>query len=233
MCGRYTITVGAADLERRFDLDRVPERATRRYNVAPGQQVLAVVADSHGRHAELLRWGLIPAGSTDPKIGYRMINARSETVREKRSFRDLIATSQRRALIVADGFYEWLAPERPKAPRVPMRFTLAAGQPFALAGLWTSWDSPEGETVETCTILTTAPNEVVAPIHVRMPAILSDQAAEAAWLDPRVDADGAVELLRPLPAFLMRAAPASTQVNSARNDWPELLDSGQLDLEAA
>ena len=232
MCGRYTNTATASELERRLNLDHVPERATGRYNVAPGQHVLAVVSDGDGRRAELLRWGLVPSWAKDPKIGYRMINARSETVTEKRSYRPLVDSSTHRALIVADGFYEWLAPEDRKAPKTPIRFTLATGQTFMFAALWTTWRSPQGDVLPSATILTTTPNPVVAPVHDRMPVMLADADAQAAWLDPSLDASLAVQLLRPLPSFLMKAAPASPLVNSARNDGPELLD-GPAEIEQA
>lgn len=223
MCGRYTNSAGPTDTARRFQLERVPKRPCLRYNVAPGQKVLAVVSDADGRRAEQLRWGLIPHWAKEASVGYRTINARAETVLEKRSFRSLIVVAEHRALIVADGFYEWLAPEDRKAPRTPMHFTLATGLQFAFAGLWNEWRSPQDEAVASCTILTTTPNEIVAPVHDRMPVILPDTDAEAAWLNPGLDGEAAAELLRPLPALPMQATPASQLVNSARNEGPELL----------
>ena len=225
MCGRFTNSATAAELERRLDLEHVPERVARRYNVAPGQQVLGIVSDGDGRHAELLHWGLVPSWAKDPKVGYRMINARSETVTKKRSYRQLVDSSTQRALIVADGFYEWLAPEDRKAPKTPMHFSLATGLPFMFAALWTTWRSAQGDQLSSTTILTTTPNPIVAPVHDRMPVILADEDAQRAWLDPDLDGPLATQLLRPLPSFLMKARPASPLVNSARNEGPELLEA--------
>jgi putative SOS response-associated peptidase YedK len=153
-----------------------------------------------------------------------MINARSETAGEKPAFRRLLATASRRALLPADGFYEWLRPEDRKAPRVPFRFTLTDGSLFAFAGLWTP-ATLDGEEVESVTILTTTPNELVARLHDRMPVILPDRAAEAAWLSPQLDAAGARSLCLPLPAELMAVAAANPLLNKVGGtpEGPELL----------
>jgi putative SOS response-associated peptidase YedK len=171
-----------------------------------------------------MRWGLIPAWAKDAKIAYKMINARSETVDEKSAYRRLIATADRRALLVADGFYEWLRSEDKRQPRIPFRFTLADGQPFAFAGLWTP-GKLEGEEIETATILTTAANSLVASVHDRMPVILAGPDAEQAWLSAELDTAAAKTLLVPYAAELMLAAPANPLVNKVGDvaEGPELL----------
>ena len=171
-----------------------------------------------------MRWGLIPPWAKDSKIAYKMINARSETVDDKSAYRRLIATADRRALLLADGFYEWLRSEDKRQPRIPFRFTLADGEPFAFAGLWTP-GMLEGEPIETATILTTTANSLVASVHDRMPVILGGPDAEQAWLSPELDAAAAKGLLVPLPAELMVAGPANPLVNKvgAVEESPELL----------
>lgn len=249
MCGRYTMTQKDTDriasrFQTRLD-DLLAERVQKleeagddaakaemyppgmaRYNVAPTQEVLTVVATdrSADREAGLMRWGLIPKWAKDPKIAYKMINARSETVREKPAYRGLIGKHHHRCLILADGFYEWLRPEDRKQPRQPFRFTVDGGEPFAFAGLWTT-GTLKGEPVNSCTIMTTGPNEVVGRIHNRMPVILEGQREETAWLSADLDAEGAVELCRPLPASRMQSAPANPKVNKVGKgvEGPELL----------
>src|ERR1700690_3524028 len=149
-----------------------------------------------------MRWGLIPPWAKDAKIAYKMISARAETADEKGSYKRLLASADRRALLLADGFYEWLRPEDRKLPRVPFRFTLEDGAPFAFAGLWTP-GTLDGEPIESATILTTAANRLVAAVHARMPVILGGPEAEDAWLSPELDALAAKALCLPLPAELM------------------------------
>jgi putative SOS response-associated peptidase YedK len=171
-----------------------------------------------------MRWGLIPPWAKDAKVAYKMINARSETVGDKSAYRRLIASADRRALLVADGFYEWLRSEDKRQPRIPFRFTLAGGEPFAFAGLWTP-GTLEGEPIETATILTTAANSLVASVHDRMPVILAGPDAEQAWLSPELDTAAAKALLVPFPAELMLAAPANPLVNKVGGveESPDLL----------
>ena len=197
---------------------------SRRYNVAPTQTIIAVVRGEDGEpQARPMRWGLIPSWANDAKIAYKMINARSETVDEKGAYKRLIATAERRALLLADGFYEWLRPEDRKQPRVPFRFTLADGGPFAFAGLWTP-GKLDGEAIESATILTTDANALVAAIHDRMPVILAGPDAERAWLSPELDALAAKALCVPFAAERMIATPANPLVNKAGGDeGPELL----------
>ena len=167
----------------------------------------------------MAKWGLLPHWAKDSKIGFKMINARAETLAEKPAYRSLI--SRHRCLIPADGFYEWTVGSDGK--KQPVRFHLPDGELFAFAGLWTSrTDKETGELLESCTIITTRPNELVAPVHDRMPVILRS-GVEAAWLDAAVSKEQAVWLLEPYPAGLMVASRASTRVNSVRND-----DSGLL-----
>jgi putative SOS response-associated peptidase YedK len=197
---------------------------SRRYNIAPTETIIAVVRGEDGtREARAMRWGLIPPWAKDAKIGSRMINARAETADQQSAFKGLLATADRRALLLADGFYEWLRSEDRKQPRVPFRFTLANGAPFAFAGLWTP-RILDGEPIETATILTTAPNALVAAVHDRMPVILAGPDAERAWLSPELDAAAAKALCVPLAGELMSVAPANPLVNKAGGDeGPELL----------
>ena len=170
-----------------------------------------------------MRWGLIPPWAKDAKIAYKMINARSETADAKPAYARLLASADRRALLLADGFYEWLRPEDRKQPRVPFRFTLDDGGPFAFAGLWTP-GKLDGEPIESATILTTSANSLVATVHDRMPVILPGPESELAWLSADLDALAAKALCVPLPAERMRAAPANPLVNKAGGpDGPELL----------
>jgi putative SOS response-associated peptidase YedK len=218
MCGRYTLKTPAEALAQQFDLAETPD-LTPRYNIAPTQQVAVVRADQAGRSCELMSWGLIPSWAKDPAIGGKLINARSETAAEKPSFRS--AMRQRRCLVLADGFYEWQASAG--KGKQPFYFTLADEQPFAMAGLWEAWSAPDGSTRHTCTILTTSANELLTPIHDRMPVILPPE-AYARWLDPGMrHAEALYDLLGPFPADAMRARPVSTLVNRVANNGPELI----------
>ncbi len=199
---------------------------SRRYNIAPTETVIAIVRGEDGQaQARPMRWGLIPTWARDARIASRMINARSETADTQSAFRGLLASADRRALLLADGFYEWLRGEDRKLPRVPFRFTLADGAPFAFAGLWTP-GMLDGEPIESATVLTTAANSLVAPVHGRMPVILAGPEAERAWLSPELDAAAAKALCVPLAADLMAVAAANPRVNKAgavEEEGPELL----------
>lgn len=223
MCGRFTLTAGQrGELETRFGASLPMGGGLERYNVAPTEEVLAVCG---GREARRLRWGLIPHWAKDLKGGARMINARSETVGEKKPFASLVAGAEGRCLILADGFYEWLRPEDSRAPRVPFRFTVDGGAPYAFAGLWTR-ARVDGERIRSCTILTTVPNEKVARLHDRMPVILPDAEAEAAWLSPEVSGIEALALCQtPLPEGRMTVVAANPAVNKPDPDTegPHLL----------
>jgi putative SOS response-associated peptidase YedK len=210
MCGRYTLSTPAGRLAEEFQLDSTVEIPPS-YNVAPTQQVAAVLEDEGGRRLEMLRWGLVPSWADDPDIGARMINARSETAPEKPSFRR--AFRGRRCLIAADGFYEW---KREDGGKQPYYFRMQDGRPFAFAGLWESWDKGGGE-LRTCTILTTRPNSVLNGIHDRMPVILPHDAYNA-WLDPDADKEELGELMIPYPGDDLETYPVSRFVNSPSNN---------------
>jgi putative SOS response-associated peptidase YedK len=221
MCGRFTLT-SADDLIRDlFELKSLPSLEPR-YNIAPTQEVLAVRSADEGREALLLRWGLVPQWADDTSIGSRLINARSETVASKPAFRD--AFRQRRCLVVADGFIEWQASQGRKQP---YHVRMKDGSPFGFAGLWERWRDEDGQWLQTCTILTTEPNELVEPIHDRMPVILPTALHER-WLDTRTSPAGLTELLGPFPAAAMEAVAVSTRVNSVRNDDPACLERTEI-----
>lgn len=234
MCGRYTNTSGPEELNDRFRVPIPFSEGTHRYNIAPTEQVLAIVAPKGEPEARLLRWGLIPHWSKDLKGGARMINARVETVDSKPAYRNLIPKASRRALQIADGYFEWLKPEqRTKRagdpPRQPFYFQLDGGVPFAFAALWTP-AKIDGEWIESVTLLTcdSKSNRVAAPVHDRMPVILADADAQRAWLDPSLGAEDALALCGPLPSERLSAQPANPAVNKAGNfdaEGPELLSA--------
>ena len=225
MCGRFTLSTPADVVAEVLELASLPVLEPR-YNIAPTQLALAVRgarADAGGaaggvpgRRGDMLRWGLIPRWAKDVSIGARMINARGETLTSKPSFRS--AFRRRRCLIPADGFYEWQQRGKGKQPYYIKRHD---GMVFALAGLWELWQSPDGAPVESCTIITTEPNDAVKPLHDRMPVILAPGDFDL-WLDPEVTQPERVQpLLRPSPPEELVAYPVSTHVNSPAHDSPE------------
>ena len=219
MCGRFTLITNLGAIAARFGVSRFLEevRHAPRYNIAPTQTVI-VVNDEGTRTLTEMRWGLIPSWAKDPAIGNRMINARAETVATKPAFR--VALRKRRGLIPADGFYEWQPVGRRKQP---VRIVLKTREPFGFAGLWESWTSPEGEESRSCTIITTEANELLTPIHDRMPVILNHD-AEAVWLDPTIqDSARLLPLLRPYPSEEMEIYQVSTRVNNPDRDEPECI----------
>ena len=220
MCGRYSLIAEIGQLALRFGFDAYDLEQPPRYNIAPTQPVLAVRGDGC-RLASYMRWGLVPSATRETPSDPPLINARAETVTERPSFRS--ALLRRRCLIPADGFYEW----QRDSGRRPVRITMASGEPFAFAGLWDMWRDPRGDIVESCTIITTEANELLQPIHDRMPVILSED-VEPLWLDNGIQ-DGAalVSLLAPYPSEAMTAYEVSTLVNSAANDGPELIMPAQ------
>lgn len=218
MCGRFSLGVAPEVLRQHFGLPAAAQEraAVPRYNIAPSQPVLAVVAGSLQREATHFRWGLIPSWSRAPQAGW--INARAETVAEKPSFRE--AFRRRRCLIPADGFYEWADQGTGKKGRQPYWFHLLDRPVFAFAGIWERWRSPEGVEVETCAILNTAANRLMRLFHERMPVILTENDYDL-WLDPQVqDPKLLLPLLRPYPAEAMVAYPVSTHVNNPRYEDP-------------
>jgi putative SOS response-associated peptidase YedK len=229
VCGRYTNTVGVQELNARLHVPIPTAEGTRRYNIAPTEQVLAVVAPQGEPEARLLRWGLVPPWAKELKIGSRFINARMESVAEKAPYRTLIPRASRRALQIADGYFEWLAPEQRRRggePPQPFYFQLDGGEVFAFAALWTP-AKVGGEWVHSVALLTcdAAPNPVAAAIHGRMPVILADEESRRAWLDPALDARDALALCGALPAERLSARPVSPAVNKPdpEAEGPELL----------
>ena len=218
MCGRYTMASPEEWIREELDLFELPDDYRPRYNIAPTQDVLAVIRADDGLRAGWLRWGLIPSWAKDPAIGNRMINARAETIASKPAFRD--AFRRRRCLIVADGFYEW---QEVGSARVPMWIHRASHRPFTFAGIWDRWKPPEGEPIFSCAIITTEANDALRPIHERMPVILPPE-DRATWLDPDADPETLAALLRPYPGDDLRAHAVSTLVNSPRNDLPECIE---------
>jgi len=219
MCGRFTLTLDPGELQELLELGPFVHIVQPRYNIAPSQPI-PIVKDHEKRSVELYRWGFVPSWADDPKIGYRMINARSETAHEKPSFR--AAFKRRRCLILADGFFEWHAEEK-GAPKTPYLFKLKNDTPFTFAGLYEHWQSPEGGELHTCTILTCKPNALVANYHNRMPVMLGDK-SRWDWLDPKLQQDQLLDLLEPYPAEEMKCFAVSREVNSPQNDRPEILE---------
>ncbi|MGA2965507.1 MAG: SOS response-associated peptidase [Terriglobales bacterium] len=218
MCGRYRLTRRKEILSETFDVETDTEVDwSPRYNIAPGQNVAVIREDASRpvRSLSLLRWGLIPFWAKDANAGYKMINARAETLTERPAFRGPMQS--RRCLIPADGFYEWAKSGREKCPYC---FMLADGSIFAFAGIWDQWKNPTGHPVETCSIITTTPNSLLAGIHDRMPVILERDCYDI-WLDPGMKkADDLLYLLQPYRAESMRRYRVSSRVNSVRNDDP-------------
>ena len=217
MCGRFTIFADPERLAERFQADLPADGLQPRYNAAP-TQYLPVILNDGPPAIQLLQWGLVPFWAKDPSIGSRMINARAETLAEKPAFR--AALKKRRCLVLADGFYEW---QKTPTGKQPMRITRASGEPFAMAGLWETWDAPDGSLLRTFTIVTGEPNELVAAIHNRMPTILLPE-HEALWLDNAAEPAIWLDILRPYPAERMAAYPVSRRVNHVANDDPGLVE---------
>lgn len=219
MCGRFTLTVDPAELKEEFQKFSFPSRFTPRFNIAPTQPVLAIPNDGRNK-AGFYVWGLIPAWAKEPAIGNRLINARGETLAEKPSFRG--SYKYKRCLIPADGFYEWKAAPGTKT-KTPYFIHMQDRRPFAFAGLWDEWTGADGSQIQSCTIITTGPNELMANIHDRMPVIL-DPADYDRWLDPSPQTPESLQpLIRPFPAESMSAYPVSTMVNRPEVDRAELV----------
>jgi putative SOS response-associated peptidase YedK len=216
MCGRFTLRTGSAALAEQFQLADIPDLPPR-YNIAPTQEV-AVIRHTNGSNtAALLRWGLVPFWARDTAIGAKMINARAETVAEKPAFR--AAFQSRRCLIMADGFYEWQAMGSGRRKQ-PIYLHMRDQCPFAFAGLWETWQGQDG-TLQSCTILTTEPNDLVQPIHNRMPVILRPT-DYALWLDPDVrEPEPLQACLQPYPSDALTAYPVSPYVNNVHHDDPQ------------
>ncbi|HHT27249.1 MAG TPA: SOS response-associated peptidase [Firmicutes bacterium] len=220
MCGRIASNISGADqLIAQFLIDQPSLDILPRYNIAPSQPVLNIIQDEIARRtATFMRWGLIPSWAKDAAIGNRMINARGETVAEKPAYRS--ALRRRRCIIPATGFYEW---ERKGKVKTPYHFYLRSGELMALAGLWETWISPAGDEVLSFTIITTAANELLRPIHDRMPVLLGREQVEI-WLDhSHYDQALLTSLLVPYPPERMAAYQVSTYVNSPANEGPKCI----------
>ncbi len=226
VCGRYTNTAGIQELNDRFSVPIESAAGTERFNVAPTEEVLAIVAPKGAWEPRLLRWGLVPPWAEDLKGAYKMINARMETVTSRPAYRKLIGRASRRALQIADGYYEWLKPEKRGEPRQPFWFRVDDGVPFAFAALWTP-AKIGGEWIQSVSLLTCAsePNQVASAIHDRMPVILADGDAQQAWLDASLGAEEALELCGALDEDRLSAAPANPALNKPDPDTegPQLL----------
>jgi putative SOS response-associated peptidase YedK len=215
MCGRYRLARHKELLVEKYGIDL--DDWAPRYNIAPGQYAPVIVQDPKEprRHGVQMRWGLVPSWAADPNAGYKMINARAETVAVKPAFRDSL--KQRRCLVPADGFYEW---RKSGGSKTPFCFTMKEETIFAFAGIWDSWRDPQGQTLETFCILTTTPNALVREVHDRMPVILPEESCDL-WLDPGLQKTEAVcDLLQPFDARLMRRYEVSRRVNFVAHDDP-------------
>lgn len=221
MCGRFALYADYEALLERFDVEEAAleqELYEKNYNVAPSQQIAAVINDGKRNRLGTFRWGLIPSWAKDQKIGYKMINARGETAADKPSFRT--AFKKKRCLIPATAFYEW---KKAEGGKTPMLIHLESDELFAFAGLWESWEAPNGDVVHSCTILTTQPNALMAGIHDRMPVILS-KGDERVWLDPNIqDPELLNALIKPYQAEELEAYEVSDAVNSPKNNGQELI----------
>ncbi len=215
MCGRYRLSRRKQIVEEYFGAASGEDDWNPRYNIAPSQPVVTIRQDASEpvRKLSMMRWGLVPAWAKDPGIGYKTINARAETVASTASFREPFRSQ--RCLIPADGFYEW---QRNGKTKQPYCFEVSDGELFAFAGLWDRWMNPQGATIESCTILTTTPNSLLADIHDRMPVILNPHHYDL-WLDPAFRNPVSVsEMLKPFDSTVMRRYPVSTRVNQVLND---------------
>jgi putative SOS response-associated peptidase YedK len=225
MCGRYTLSARPETISSALNVPvEEIEGGTGRYNVAPSEQVLAVTEHDGQRKVELMRWGLVPPWSKDLKSSYKLINARVETAATSPAYRALAPKASRRALQIADGYYEWLKPEKRGEPRQPFHFQVDGGQVFAFAALWTPAKIDQ-KWIHSISLITcdSAPNRTAAAIHDRMPAILADQESMNAWLDESIGIE-ALELCVALPEERLAAHPANPAVNKAGDeDGPSLL----------
>ena len=214
MCGRFTLTQSPEVVAKAFALKTLPELIPR-YNIAPSQKVaVAIAPDGKQREMRWMQWGLIPAWAKDSKIGYKLINARSETIAEKPSFRQ--AFKSRRCLVLADGFYEWQGQEGSQGKQ-PYYIQMKDTQPFAFAGLWEQWRGEDDKPLQTCTIITTTANNLMEPIHNRMPTILGSVNYDR-WLDPHSSPPLLLSLLIPYNSDAMTAFAVSNLVNSPQNE---------------
>jgi len=221
MCGRFVRAVSIEDIADEFEVDEPSFDLSPSYNIAPTQDI-AIIMNDKNRSMALCRWGLIPSWAKDPKIGYKMINARAETVAEKPSFRS--SFKKHRILVPATGFYEW---KKEGKSKVPFYISLKSGKPFGFAGLLSVWTSKEKKQIYTCTIITTGANDLLQEIHDRMPVIIQKK-DEDLWLDPaEQDADTLLSFLKPYPSHNMDSYAVSPMVNSPANNSPECINKAE------
>ena len=224
MCGRFTQTQSVPEITKEFGVAQVAGDLGPSYNIAPTQKVAVIITDGV-KQLVPVRWGLVPSWAKDISVGGKMINARAETVTEKASYRN--AFKKRRCLVVADGFYEW---QDLGGTKRPVYIRLRSGRPFGFAGLYEVWNPPDGEAITTCTIITTEANEIMKPIHERMPVIIPKQ-DEDIWLDPGTeDQAHLLRLLKPYPAEEMEAYPVSKRVNSPKNNTAACIEQLKLSV---
>lgn len=217
MCGRFTLTSEISALQQSFPWAEFSVPIQPRYNIAPSQP-LAVISNEHPELVDFFSWGLIPSWAKDPNIGNQMINARAETLAQKPAFRSPFR--YRRCLILADGFYEW---KKEGTTKIPIYIRLASGLPFAFAGIWDIWQSPDGSEIRSCAIITTEPNSLIALIHNRMPVILQPK-DYSEWLNPQPANPMVLQkILQPYPSEEMAAFPVSKRVNNPKEDVPECI----------
>lgn len=217
MCGRYTLALPAITVSNRFNVQIDPANYYEHYNAAPGQS-LPVITHDQPSIVQNLKWGLVPFWAKDIRIGYKMINARSETILEKPAFRQTIKTS--RCLVLGDSYFEW---QKIGKEKIPFRIMLKDEQPFAMAGIWSRWLDAEERSLHTFSILTVAANDLTLPVHDRMPAILMP-ATEREWINMDVSPVEALKLVAPYETEGMKMYRVSDLVNKASNDFPELLE---------
>lgn len=223
MCGRFTLVSDLDLILHRFQLVNSNIEHVQRYNIAPSQMVLSILSDGEERRAEELRWGLIPFWARDKKIGFQMINARAETLTEKPTFKHPF--KRQRCLVVADSFYEW---KKENGNKTPMRVRLKSGKLFSFAGLWSRWTSTDGDEINSCTIITTRPNELMENIHDRMPVILRPEDEET-WLNTSIqEPDLLHHFLEPYDADQMEVYEVSPVVNSPKNCGPECIEPANI-----
>ncbi len=221
MCGRFVRKSALTEITDEFAVDEIQWAGEPSYNIAPGQDIAVVIHDGKNQLVTC-RWGLIPGWAKDETIGYKMINARAETIAEKRSFAKPFRTQ--RCLIVADGFYEWQKHERDRdRKKNPIYVRLRSGKPFGFAGIYDRWKSKDDKRIMSCTIITTEPNSLLRSIHNRMPVIIEPNFRDL-WLDKdMLEIDRLTALLKPYEAGSMEAYEVSPQVNSPKNDRPDLI----------
>jgi len=220
MCGRFSLTVQEDEIERLFNVKVGQGMYVPRYNGAPTQN-LAVITGGNIRIFNLMRWGLVPSWAKDPRMGSKLINARAETILQKPAFRQ--AFKHRRCLVPADGFYEWKKLDNKK---IPCRIMMNERGLFAMAGIYEAWKDPEGKLLQTFSILTTVPNEMMGRIHDRMPVIIPPESYNDYLQNPVPES--LLALLQPYPSHLMTYHPVSTLVNSPLNDDPRILEPANI-----